>query len=140
VVWVRRAGGAPPRVITEISSLPGRSVWKAIGDGKSTKATVADAELLFPSTVAVIVVVPATRPVTIPVADTVAMLWSPLDQVTGRPKSAAPPASPTPPPKRGGAPPPTPPPAAPHPPSPPPHTRHPRHPPRPASRPSTHTT
>ena len=49
-----------------------------------------DAELPFPSTVAVIVVVPATRPVTIPVADTVAMLWSPLDQVTGRPKSRAP--------------------------------------------------
>ena len=65
-------------------------LWKAIGDAKSTKATVTDAELPFPSTVAVIVVVPATRPVTIPVADTVAMLWSPLDQVTGRPKSRAP--------------------------------------------------
>ncbi len=67
----------------------------------STRATREDGEVvmvtcalpLFPSLAAVIVALPGATPVTSPLAETVAMSVSELDQVTGRPSRTLPPAS-----------------------------------------------
>src|SRR6266568_2913480 len=64
----------------------GLTVTEATG----TAVTVTEAVPLFPSLVAVIVLVPAATPVTRPVADTVATAGTLLAQVTTRPGSTLP--------------------------------------------------
>jgi hypothetical protein len=61
-----------------------------ITDATDTGVTVTTALAVFPSTVAVMVAVPAATAVTSPVADTVATVGDALLQPTARPVSTAP--------------------------------------------------